>query len=552
MWQRATGFDRTGIKTWCAGGWVFLFSAMTVGAADAAWTPADAAHLLRRAGFGGTPQQIDYLHGLGKAAAVDYLVDYDAIPYDAPEFELPPAIGKAMRKAMRDFDEEGKKRVRNFTRGVQRMVLQDMRSWWLQRMVETPRPLEEKMTLFWHGHLTSGAQEIKRTPLLYVQNDFLRTHAMADFRTILLGISKDPAMILYLNNQQNKKESPNENYARELMELFSLGEGNYTEKDIKEAARALTGWMVGPGDQFVFNRGQHDNGEKTFLGKTGNFDGEDIIDIIMTQPATSRYIAGKLWAFFAYDNPSEKVVDQIAAVMRKNKFSTRETMRAVLNHDAFYSDEAKFTQIKSPVEMLVSSFRTLDVAPTDFPAMAAACKAMGQDLFQPPNVKGWDGGRKWITSSTLFERYNTAGALVFGTGANPRAKGPGNSKQAAMVNGRMRDRMMQRITKDDLAALPAMDEIREFVGTPQVFSSPQKPFNPNPIVRGQKLDSAEKLVDHFVARLVQRPISPDRRTELVERMQMAVGENMAASPESLQAIRTLIHLIMSTPEYQLG
>ncbi len=181
--------------------------------------------------------------------------------------------------------------------------MEELKLWWLDRMIRTKRPLEEKMTLFWHGLFVSSATTVKNSYLLYKQNQLFRQNAVGNYKALALGVSQDPCMLVYLNNNQNQKEHPNENYARELMELFTLGIGNYTEKDIKESARSFTGW-TNIGENFIFNRNQHDNGTKTFLGQTGNFTGEDIVDIIFQQPACANYIATRILKFFGTDDPS--------------------------------------------------------------------------------------------------------------------------------------------------------------------------------------------------------------------------------------------------------
>ncbi|MCH7871016.1 MAG: DUF1800 family protein, partial [Planctomycetes bacterium] len=255
------------------------------------WNYENAAHLLRRAGFGGTPEQVQALVNMGHKAAVNSLVDYDRIewaiappPTDPLLLEPPPS-----REQLRELSEDQRREMQNQRRRAQRRTFEELRLWWIDRMVHSPRAFEEKMTLFWHGHFTSGMREVRNPFFMREQNELLRDHALGNFRDLLVGICRDRAMLVYLDNARNVKRKPNENFARELMELFSLGVGNYTESDIKSAARAFTGWAY-DSDGFEFRAKQHDYGRKRFLGKVGRWNGLDIIDMIMAQPACSQFL----------------------------------------------------------------------------------------------------------------------------------------------------------------------------------------------------------------------------------------------------------------------
>lgn len=265
------------------------------------------------------------------------------------------------------------------------------------------------MTLFWHGHFTSGFREVRSSHLLYQQNQLLREHALGNFYQLLLRISTDPAMLIYLDSARNRKEQPNENYARELMELFTLGEGQYTEADIKAAARAFTGWTIDD-RQFRFRRRQHDYDDKTFMGRTGPWNGGDIIQIILEQPAAHHYIVTRLWEFFCYDEPERSVVRGLSTTFRKNDFDIRPVVRQILTSRGFYSIQSRGRRIKSPVQLSVGTIRALGITEYDALALNRVLGEMGQVLFQPPNVKGWDGGHKWINTATLFSRYNFVSA----------------------------------------------------------------------------------------------------------------------------------------------
>jgi uncharacterized protein (DUF1800 family) len=338
------------------------------------------------------------------------------------------------------------------------------------------------------------------------QNQFLRHNCLADLRTLLLGISQDPAMLRYLDNNTNRKKHPNENYARELMELFTMGIGNYTEDDVKAAARAFTGWTFRT-EEFVFEKFQHDDGGKTFLGHTGNLDGTDIIDIILQQPCTARFMATKLMKFFVTDHPSPAAVDEAAALLRSNRYNFKPVLRTMFLSECFYSPEAYRTQIKSPAQLVVGTSRALGVT-LDERALAIAMRGLGQDLFYPPNVKGWDGGETWINTSTLLMRYNFAGYLISG-------EIPGGGSMA-----------------------PAKGAARRF--RLERFGRPKHELNN---LYGPDIAAdAPKLVDALLGRLLQAKVEPTARQWLVQQAETtAVSERPSV----------VAHLIMSMPDYQL-
>lgn len=497
-------------------------------ASSDSWSDALAGHLLRRAGFGGTPEQIAYLERLGRKGAVSYLVEYERIAADPVAASV--ASYEPLERGMADLSREERQKLRNERRRLDQLQFSRVVRAWIKTMVSTPRPLEEKLTLFWHGHLTSGYREVKFSRAMYDQNRLLRRHASGNFRDLLLDITDDPAMILYLNTQQNRKGKPNENYARELMELFTMGEGNYTERDIKEAARAFTGIAVDRrSGETVYRDGLHDFGEKTFLGHTGDLQPVDIIDIILEQPATAEYMARKLWTFFAYEDPEPPIVQALAKVLRDSGYAFKPALTAMFTSDAFYSDRARFTHIKSPVELMVGTMRMLDIPAMDTGAMGRGLERMGQMLMQPPNVKGWDGGASWITTSTLFDRYNVLGVVLEGTDTPPAR--------------RQRQRLLKRLeeTFGGEAALGPND-----------VSPTQPAYDPMPVVQAENLRSAPKVVDYFVKRLLQRPIDRNRRKVLIDALLKEVGKRKMTSPQNAGALRGLIHLIMSMPEYQLS
>jgi uncharacterized protein (DUF1800 family) len=294
----------------------------------------------------------------------------------------------------------------------------EMRAWWIGEMLATPSPLTERMTLFWHNHFATSQQKVKANQLMYRQNVLLRQYALGNFGTLLHAVAKDPAMLIYLDGATSRKGEPNENFAREVMELFTLGEGHYEEHDIKEAARAFTGWSIDPNNgQFLFRHLLHDNGTKSILGQTGNFDGDAVLDILLRQPATAEFITRKLWREFISPVPDERLVRDFAAVFRANRYEVKPLLRAMLTSDAFYAQANRGTLVKSPVELVVGTLGAFDFRPDDLRPAAVMVAFLGQNLFSPPNVKGWPGGEEWINSATLLGRKRFLD-LLFGVGTD--------------------------------------------------------------------------------------------------------------------------------------
>lgn len=395
--------------------------------------PVQARHLLWRAGFGGTPEQIDTMVAWGLEKAVDHLVDYQDIPTEPDgrdEFDKdimrPPTPEERdmLRRARQRGDEDLVNQFREARQRAERSdrkQMGDVQRWWLKRMIQTPRPLEEKLTLFWHGHFATSYRSVEDSYHLYMQNRMLRGNALS-YPALLRGIIRDPAMLAYLNNNRNVKSDPNENLAREIMELFSLGEGNYSEQDIKEGARALTGYTF-EDDAFIFRENQHDNGAKQVLGFRGMANGDDFVNAILRHRACGPYMATRLYRFFVADVPGhpdqldgvhKQFVVKLAARLERERFELGPVLKDLFKSRYFYSDAVVRSKIKSPVEMIVGAVRTLGVPARDLGVLTNSLEKMGQNLFYPPSVKGWDGGRSWINTATLFARQNTMVYLVSG------------------------------------------------------------------------------------------------------------------------------------------
>lgn len=399
-----------------------------------------ARHLLWRAGFGGNDVQIHALVDMGPEAAVDLLVDYTNVPsepdpIDAFDKDIMTPLSteerRSQRLATQRQDEDTLAAFRNKRQAAQRAdraQMRDLQEWWLTRMIQTARPLEEKLTLFWHGHFATSYRSVEDSYHIYQQNRMLRGNATS-YPMLLRGIIRDPAMLRYLNNNRNIKSNPNENLAREIMELFSLGEGNYTEDDIKDGARALTGYGFDD-DAFVFRRGAHDSGPKQILGMRGTIDGDGFVNAILRHQACAPYMANRLYRFFVADVPGQPedldgihrvAVRKLADTLRRSGYDLRPMLKQLFRSRHFYSDSVVGQKIKSPTELVVGAVRSLGVPTRDMRLLIAGLERMGQNLFYPPSVKGWDGGRAWINTATLFVRQNTLLYLITGQRENGRA-----------------------------------------------------------------------------------------------------------------------------------
>jgi uncharacterized protein (DUF1800 family) len=385
------------------------------------WGVRQAAHLYRRAGFGGSPDDVARATSAGMHASVDGLIrfpDASALPAQPQLGDDRPTPGqrKVLAAAAAQAGASGQSdaaimEARKAIGRAHRDNMIAMEKWFLDRMINTPAPLQEKMTLFWHGHFTSAYQKGIPAQALVNQNNLFRANALGNIRALTLQVSQDPAMVRYLDNAQNNKAHPNENYARELMELFTLGIGNYTESDVRESARAFTGWGIDRDYNFRDFPARHDDGSKTFLGKTGNFTGRDIVEIIFTQPAAATLFAKDLLNFFVYSDPEPALIGAVAALIRKNDFNLQPVMSIVMRSNLFYSDRAYRALVKSPVQFVVGSYQLFGIQQSDNVALGAL-RRMGQILFLPPNVKGWDGGVAWLNSQTLLTRENFASSLM--------------------------------------------------------------------------------------------------------------------------------------------
>jgi uncharacterized protein (DUF1800 family) len=358
--------------------------------------PADVAHLLRRAGFGGTASQITTLAGQSWATTVDQLLDFSSAPPDTqPDFLTDDSYADWQREDL-------------------------LIQWWLDRMATTTTPLQEKLTLFWHGHFATANYKVSDMLLMYQQNALFRANATGNFRDDLVHpMSLQPAMLIWLDNDPNEKGNPNENFARELMELFTLGVDQYTQDDVVASARAWTGYNTLDSDreQFHYYPDRHDDGMKTFMGVTQDWNGPQIIDFILNGDPThkqigARFIATKLWSFFAYPNPESTVVDDISQAFLDADLAVDAAIRAIFNHAAFLSDEAKQGLVRSPAEWVVACMKAVNIVAADANPQWWMSD-MGQQLFEPPNVSGWRPNDYWLTTSRIWARANWLSNLIW-------------------------------------------------------------------------------------------------------------------------------------------
>lgn len=366
----------------------------------------EARHLISRTGFGAEWNEIKRLERMPRDKAIDFLMNrrdttLPAVP-DFSHWRKMSALNKDMRRrrmVMRIAKVEGPK-------------LQD---WWLKHMLETQSPFLERMTLFWHNYFPSSIKKTKIPSLLINQNRLLRKHALGNFSLMLHSVAKDPAMLVYLDGYKNTKDAPNENFARELLELFTVGRRHFSERDVQEATRAFTGWGIHPHTgQFFFNRKAHDAGTKTFMGKRGNFTGEQIINILLKHPRTAETVVEKLWGeFINSSRPNSAVVRHWANVLRSSNYNIAVLMKTILNSPHFWHHQNRGNLVKSPVELAVGTLRSL---PYTLPRnnLAHNLANLGQDLFDPPTVKGWEGGHEWISTQFLMRRFSLLTNLTRG------------------------------------------------------------------------------------------------------------------------------------------
>jgi len=473
-----------------------------------------ARHLLRRTGFGATDAQADELVKLGPEGAADWVVSqldaddaWPAVDVDADVIApLPPEEQRRYTRARQEKDQatlEEFQQRRNEARRRDYQMLARMRRWWLERMIGSSTPLRESLVLLWHGHFAARHRDVRDAYLLYQQNETFR-RSPAQFDVLARAIVRDPAMLRFLNNDRNQKRKPNENLSRELMELFTLGVGNYTEVDIQQGARALTGYHVSDND-FVFRDRYHDEDAKTILGQTREYDGDALVDLLLKQDACPRFVALKLYDHFVLDvadhpelaSPASRIVMQrLGEFVARHDFDLRPVMRRLFASRHFYDPGVVGNKVKSPAMLVAGTARSLGTPPRDLELIDRSVQIMGQHLFDPPSVAGWPGGAAWINTSTLFNRQNATAYLI--TGVSPQQRGKARAKND---------------------------------------------YDPMPLLATLGSSEPKAVVDHLVDRLVGEHVPPSHRAPLVA---MLNGRDV-----DRESMTELLLLITAMPEYQL-
>jgi len=454
--------------------------------------------------------------------------------------------------------------------------------WEAQRMLLTERPLEEKLALFWHGHFATENDKVRDYRKMMAQLDLYRANGNGNFRDLLLGICKDPAMLIYLDGRSNVKGHPNENFSREILELFSLGVGNYTEKDIQESARAFTGWSL-DGNKFTKSVALHDDGQKTVFGKTGNFDGEQVVDLILQQEAAARFISRKLYRFFVRDEISPALETRLASILRTNNYSITPLLEAIFLSRDFYSAASVATQIKNPVHLIVSTYRKLGLKELPgAPSFSGTTAQLGQQIFAPPNVAGWKGGRTWINPSTMLQRGNFARYVLF-----PREIPPPTRRPLDFVGDIIGQAAYHQLTemarRGDFTSSPSMSaeaSMQESGFTRRTSTNNEtynlfrgvyngaiktfqvyKPDPPIParvdlagMIRLAGAKDASGAVNYLARRFLRvAPREGDRQALITYLKQRLETNEIDYNRQGLETdLREVLHLIMSLPEYQLA
>ena len=561
------------------------------------WNYDRAAHLLAHAGFGGTPGEIQTLTDLGLERAVRSLVHYEHVPnpkmqpfvesglWDPTLTLFPESRPEATDRALKTGSSMGVDNKPAGNRPVQpvsdrffywlRATMLETRRvgyWWANRMLQTTHPLEQKMALLWHGHFATHENKVRDYRKMLQQIDLFEKRATGNVRDLTIRIAQNPAMLYFLDAQYNVKGAANENFAREVMELFTMGVGNYSEKDVREGARAFTGWYF---DDLTFkvNREKHDDGMKTFLGKTGNFDGVDALRIIFEQPVTAEYLASKIYRFLVREDLSADLRKTLGAILREHDYEIKPLLTAILSSKDFYSQASYGAHIKSPVEHMVAMMKHLGVeAMPGVPDFNQSTIAMGQHLLNPPSVAGWAGGKAWITPGLLIARGNIARDVLIPdmTGFRDWNFSAGSDD---VLGRRLRDGydVGAATAVSDPSAMTTFDRValerdeqfntrisgyigweqaaRKLIPTPRHAAQ----FDLTAMVRDAGVRTAGETVDYLLWRMVRVPTPTVTRDAFVTFLTKELGtEDVARGKTYMEdPLRMTVHLIMSTAEYQI-
>jgi hypothetical protein len=561
------------------------------------WNYDRAAHLLTHAGFGGTPSAIQKLTDMGLERAVRSLVHYESIPnpkmqpfvesglWDPSLNGFPESRPEATDRAIKagasmgvDVKPGGNRPIQpvsdRFFYWLRATMLETRRLgyWWANRMLQTAHPLEQKMALLWHGHYATHENKVRDYRKMMQQIDLFERGATGNLRELTIKVAQNPAMLYFLDAQYNVKGAPNENFAREVMELFTMGVGNYGEKDVRECARAFTGWYF-DNLEFKVDPAKHDDGPKTFLGRTGNFDGVEVLKIIFEQPVTAEFLASKIYRFLVRDELSADLRTKLGARLRTSNYEVKPLLTAILMSKDFYSQASYGGHIKGPVEHYVSMMTHLGV--TEMPGVPdfnQSTIAMGQNLLNPPSVAGWAGGKAWITPGLLIARGNVAREVLI-----PDMTGFRDWNFAAGSDGvlgaRLRDGFdvgaatavsdPSRMSTFDMVALERDEQfntrVSGYIGWQQaarkLIPTPRQPaqFDLTAMVIESESRTTAEAVDYLLWRMLRVPASKTTRDTLVDFLTKELGTDSIVKARSYMedALRMTVHLILSTAEYQL-
>ena len=565
------------------------------------WNYDRAAHLLERAGFGGTPEDIQALALMSPSEAVGALVYFDPSDnshlhafdhsgiHDLGIEPFPPSRPATTELAKQNggalgikVKPTGNRRlqpvVNKFFYWLRASVLETNRVayWWANRMVASNNPLQEKMALFWHGHYAVNETKVRDYRKLLMELELFHEMGTGNFRDLMVAVAQDPAMLSFLDAGVNVKGASNENFAREIMELFTMGVGNYSETDIREAARAFTGWNY-VDLEFVINEALHDDDEKQFLGHTGNFDGIEVIDIIMDQQVTAEYIAGKIYRFFVRGDLNPETQVELGNIFREANYEVAALLENLFLSKDFYSAASVGTHIKSPVELAISTYIKLglDDAP-GVPDFNQATGALGQTLFRPPTVAGWAGGRSWVTPGLLLERGNFARDVLFPDINFIPSDRRNGSREIQSVARRIREGMdiTSATQPSSIGEGQVMAESNMLADRDEDFNTRYGSFrgwqmaiervkpiprhtarlNLSKMVKNEQLNSTADVVDYFIARFLRVEPGADSRAMLIDFLTNELGTTDIANAESYMedSLRMTLHLLLSQPEYQLS
>ena len=564
------------------------------------WSYERAAHLLERAGFGGTPEEISRLASLTPNQAVKSLVYFDKSDQNINSFEhsgihdpgldpFPPSrpatteLAKANGEALGvKVKPTGNRRlqpvVNKFFYWLRASVLETNRVsyWWANRMVASENPLQEKMALFWHGHYAINESKVRDYRKLLKELELFHQMGTGNFRDLMVAVAQDPAMLAFLDAGVNVKGAPNENFAREIMELFTMGVGNYSEEDIREAARAFTGWNY-DGLRFVVNGEDHDTDQKIFLGQTGNFDGVDIIDIIMEQPVTAEYMSSKIYNFFVRESIDSDFRIQIGEVFREADYDVAAFLETIFLSKDFYSEASVGTHIKSPVELAVSTYVKLGLKDVPgVPDFNQATSALGQTLFRPPTVAGWAGGRSWITPGLLLERGNFARDVLFPDINFVPPDRMNGSREIQSVARRVREGLdiTSATQPSSIGEGQVMAESNMLADRDEDFNTRYGSFrgwqmaiqrvkpiprhtaqvNLSSMILKQGIKTTPEVVDYLIQRFMSVAPGADSRSMLIDFLTDDLGTSNILDAQSFMedSLRMTLHLLLSQPEYQLS